>query len=143
MGLIRLARAPLEVSPTASVLDAIRTMTEGQVGAIAVTQGRKVLGVFTERDLMRRVVYEGKDPERTPITEAMSSPAVTVSTTTSVAEAATIMKSRHIRHLAVVDGRGDLVGMVALRYLLYDMMEQLELKVDDLHGYMMADGPGG
>jgi CBS domain-containing protein len=143
MGLLRLAQATPEISPKATVQEAVRIMTEGHVGAIAVTEGRKIAGIFTERDLMRRVVYAGKDPAGTLVEEAMTSPVVTVSDSTSVGDATVIMRSRHIRHLAIVDGDGELVGMVALRYLLYDTMEELERKVDSLEGYMMADALGG
>jgi hypothetical protein len=53
------------------------------------------------------------------------------------------MRARHIRHLAVVDGAGHFLGLVAQRYLLYDQMSDLEVKVDSLEGFIMADGPGG
>ena len=73
----------------------------------------------------------------------MSSPVQMVSVDATVAQAAAIMRSHHIRHLAVVDEDGDLLGLVALRYLLDGMLGHLEGKVDDLQGYIMADGPGG
>ena len=53
------------------------------------------------------------------------------------------MRTHHIRHLVIVDGDGVFRGVVALRYLLYDMLDNLERKVDDLQGEIMADGPGG
>jgi len=143
MGLLRLAQTTPEISPKATVQEAVRIMTEGHVGAIAVTDGRRIAGIFTERDLMRRVVYARKDPAEMRVEEVMTSPVVTVHDSTSVADATVIMRSRHIRHLAIVDGDGELQGMVALRYLLYDTMEELERKVDSLEGYMMADALGG
>jgi CBS domain-containing protein len=143
MGLMRLAQETPEVSPDVSVKEAVRIMTEAQVGALAVISGRKIVGIFTERDLMKRVVHAERDPATTPIREVMSRPVETVPNSTSVAEAAAIMRERHIRHLAVVDQFGDLLGLVAQRYLLYDLMNDLELKVDSLEGYIMADGPGG
>jgi CBS domain-containing protein len=143
MGLMRLAQETPEVSPDVSVKDAVRIMTEAQVGALAVISGRKIVGIFTERDLMKRVVHAERDPATTPIREVMSRPVETVPNSTSVAQAAAIMRERHIRHLAVVDQFGDLLGLIAQRYLLYDLMNDLELKVDSLEGYIMADGPGG
>jgi CBS domain-containing protein len=145
MGLLRLARAQetLEISRGASVMDAVRKMTGARVGAIAVTDERRIVGIFTERDLMRRVVFEGRDPQHTVISEVMTSPVESVSDSTSVAEAANLMRTRHVRHLAVVDGDGHFLALVALRYLLYDLMSDLEVKVDSLEGYIMADGPGG
>jgi CBS domain-containing protein len=141
--LLRLVHARPEVSPGATVRDVIRLMVEGEVGAVAVTEGRRVVGIFTERDLMTRVVWERRDPARTPVREVMSSPVQMVSVDASIAEAAAVMREHHIRHLAVVDEDGDLLGLVAQRYLLYQMLGSLEVKVDDLQGYIMADGPGG
>jgi CBS domain-containing protein len=124
-------------------MDAVRVMADAQVGAIAVTKGRKIVGIFSERDLMRRVVAEGRNLEATTIQEVMTRPVETVVDSTSVGEAAAIMRARHIRHLAIINGAGDFVGLVAQRHLLYDLMSELELKVDNLEGYLMADGPGG
>lgn len=143
MGLTRLSHKRPEVTPEVRVIDAVALMSEKVVGAIAVTVERKVVGIFTERDLMRRVVAAGLDPATTPIGEVMTHPVETVADSTSVREAAAIMLSRHIRHLAIVNAAGDFLGLVAQRHLLYNLMSELELKVDDLQGYLMIDGPGG
>jgi CBS domain-containing protein len=145
MGLLRLAEAQetLEVSPEVSVMEAVRLMATAKVGAIAVTADERVVGVFTERDLMKRVVHARRDPDRTAIREVMTSPVETVTDSTSVAEAAAIMRARHIRHLAIADSKGRFLGLVAQRYLLYHLLSDLEVKVDSLEGYIMADGPGG
>jgi CBS domain-containing protein len=145
MGLLRLAEAQetLEVSPEVSVMEAVALMATAKVGAIAVTAERRIVGVFTERDLMKRVVYARRDPSSTRIEEVMTSPVETVTDSTSVAEAAAIMRARHIRHLAIVDSKGHFLGLVAQRYLLYHLLSDLEVKVDSLEGYIMADGLGG
>jgi CBS domain-containing protein len=143
MSLLRLIRSRPEVSPDTPVLDAVRTMTEGKVGAVTVLQGGKLVGIFTERDLMTRVVLTAKDPATARVGEVMTRPVHTVSDTASVAEAATMMRDHHIRHLPVVDDDGELLGVVALRYVLYDLMGRLETKVDDLETFIMTDGPGG
>lgn len=143
MGLLRLAHATPEVAPDVPVAAAVRVMVESKVGALLVTEGGRLLGVLSERDLMRRVVFDGKDPATTPVREAMTSPVRTVSDGTSVAEAVAIMRAAHIRHLVILDGAGQIAGVVGLRYLLYDLMDGLERKVDDLQGYLMADSPGG
>jgi CBS domain-containing protein len=145
MGLLRLAEAQqtLEVSPEGTVMEAVRKMANARVGAIAVTTDGRIRGIFTERDLMKRVVFAERDPRTTCIAQVMSSPVETVSDGTSVAEAAAIMHARHIRHLAIVDGDGHFLGLVAQRYLLQDLLSDLEVKVDSLEGFIMADGPGG
>ena len=143
MGLLRLSQPTAEVSPEASVQEAVRVMTEANVGALAVMKGRNIVGIFTERDLMRRVVHEQRDPAKVVISEVMTRPVQTVPDSTSVAEAAALMRKGQFRHLAIIDKKGELMGVVALRYLLYDLLNELALKVDNLEGYLMADGPGG
>ena len=143
MGLLKLANETAEIGPDALVIDAVHLMFERKVGALAVTEARRCVGIFTERDLLRRVIHAGKDPATTHVKEVMTSPVVSVSDHTSVAEAAGIMRENNFRHLAIADRRGQLEGIVALRYLLYEIMDELEKKVGDLEGYLMADGPGG
>jgi signal-transduction protein with cAMP-binding, CBS, and nucleotidyltransferase domain len=143
MALAKLAYTNPPIARETTVQEAVRIMTESSVGALAITEGRKVIGVFTERDLMKRIVFKGKDPARTTVGEAMTSPVETITHTTTLAQAAAIMREKHIRHVALVDEQGDLVGLVGLRYLLYQLMDELELKVDDLRNYLMTDGPGG
>src|SRR5262245_27777493 len=115
MGLARLGKMPPQVPPRVSVAEAVRTMVEHRVGAIVVMEAGGVLGVFTERDLMTRVVAPGKDPGTTPIGEVMTRNVYKVPDETSVAAAATLMRTNHIRHLPVIDDHGKLVAMVALR----------------------------
>ena len=131
------------VDPLTSVEEAVRLMTENAVGAVPVTKGGKLLGIFTERDLMSRVVMSRKDPVTTPVSAVMTSPVLTIEATATIEEAAAVMQSRHIRHLAIVDEQGDLKGLVALRYLLFEKLGGLERKVDDLEAFIMTDGPGG
>jgi CBS domain-containing protein len=143
MGLLRLTHVRPEVAPEATVLDTVKIMVESEIGAIAVKNGSKIAGIFTERDLMKRVVFKGRDPATTLIKEVMTPDVETVLDSTSVAKAAAVMRLRRIRHLVILDASGDYVGMLAQRHLLYDLMSELELKVDDLAAYLMADGPGG
>ena len=134
---------PLTVTPEDTVLQAARAMTARRVGAATVLDGARVVGVVTERDVMQKVVAGGLDPATTRVRDVMSSPAVSIGVNTSVASAAALMRKHHIRHLVVLDENEALVGMLALRYVLYDLMDDMERKVGDLVGYIMADGPGG
>jgi CBS domain-containing protein len=143
MGLSRLGKMPPTVSPQATVLDAVHAMMNDKVGALAVTEGGKLLGVFTERDLMTRVVARGRDPATTPVGEVMTAPVQAVPDDTSVRRAAALMRANHFRHLPIVDENGELLCMVALRFLLYDVLDDLAAKVDDLEGYLMEDSRGG
>jgi len=143
MGQIRLGtKQPLTVAPDITVHAAAHAMTERNVGAAAVIEDDRLVGIITERDLLRKVLANAGDPSGLRVADVMSSPAISVALNTSVADAATIMRRNHIRHLTVVDD-GKVVGILALRYVLYDMLDDLERNVGDLLGYIMADGAGG
>jgi CBS domain-containing protein len=144
MGLIRLGnKPPLTVVPEDTVAGAARAMIERGVGAATILEAGVVVGVVTERDVMRKIVAADRDPNVTRVRDIMTSPVLTVNLKTTVAEAAKLMREHHIRHLVVLDEHGKLAGMLALRYLLYDLMDDLERNVGDLMGHMMIDAPGG
>jgi CBS domain-containing protein len=143
MGLMRLTHVRPEVTSKVTVAETVRAMAEADIGAIAVMEGDKIVGVFTERDLLKRVVARGRDPARTPIEEVMTRNMVTAADSTTVADAAALMRAHRMRHLVVVDENGDYLGILAQRHLLYDLMNDLSMKVNDLETYVMADGAGG
>jgi CBS domain-containing protein len=144
MGLLRIARTPLvTVTPAATVMDAVRTMTEQSIGAIAVVQGNHLVGIFSERDLMLRVVSEKRDPERTLVRTVMTSPVETIHRDSSADEALKLMLEKHIRHLPIQDRDGGLAGMISMRSLLHEKVEELTDQLDSLEAYFTADGFGG
>lgn len=144
MGLIRPGSSPpLTVAAEDTVVRAARAMADHHVGAATVLEGAEVAGVVTERDLMQKIVAAGRDPNTTRVRDIMSSPALSIGVNTSVAEAAALMRKHHIRHLVVLDEHRALVGMLTQRYVLYELMDEMERKVGDLVGYLMTDGPGG
>ncbi|HZP88109.1 MAG TPA: CBS domain-containing protein [Burkholderiales bacterium] len=144
MGFIRLGtKPPLAVAPNDTVTQAAIAMTGRKVGAATVVEGEAIVGVITERDVMGKVVAVGRDPTAVRVRDIMSSPALCVQLRTSVADAAEMMREHHIRHLVVVDENGKLAAMLALRYLLYDLMDDMHRNVGDLVGFIMSDGPGG
>ena len=144
MGMIRLGnKPPLTVGKGDTVLQAAQAMVERKVGAATVLDGEQVVGVVTERDVMKKIVAAGLDPAMTPVRDIMTSPVLSIGVKTTVAVAAALMRKHHIRHLVVLDEHEKLVGMLALRYLLYDLMDDMERNVGDLMGFIMTDGPGG
>jgi len=101
-------------APTSTVREACELMAEANVGSIIVREGRELLGIFTERDLLRRVVARGKDPSSTTVAEVMSSPVQHCRLDDDVAVCAERLTAGHIRHMAVVED-GVLVGLIGLR----------------------------
>ena len=144
MGLLRIARTPLvTVLMQTTVMEAVRTMDQESIGAVAVIDGSVLVGMFSERDLMRRVVSEKRDPEQTTIREVMTSPVATIRRDSTADEALKVMLEKHIRHLPIVDRDGKLAGMISMRSLLNDKVEDLTGQLDSLEAYFTADGFGG
>jgi CBS domain-containing protein len=143
MTLLRLSHERPEVTPDVSVRETVRIMAESHIGAITVRKGAAIVGVFSERDLMKRVVAEGRDPVTTRVGDVMNNDIIKVYDSDSVESAAAAMRSHHARHAVIVDHAENYLALLSERHLLYDAMNALEAKVGDLTGYIMADGPGG
>jgi len=134
------AAVPVE----ASVADAIRKMLEFHVGAVAVVDSEKrVAGIFTERDVLRKFSLSGRDPAKTPVRELMTTPVELATRETGPGEALVTMVERHFRHLPVADNDGKLLGMLSIRNLLEWRIEDLSRELDSLEQYVSNDAPGG
>jgi CBS domain-containing protein len=107
----------VSVPPTATVLEAARRMNERSIGGVAVLADGVLAGIFTERDVLRRVVVPGRPPGGTTVAEVMTTPVTTCTSNTRIEECAELMTSRRIRHLPVVDD-GVVGGIVTIGDLL-------------------------
>ena len=102
------------IGKTATVLDGALEMTKHKVGALVVTDDGKVAGIFTERDVLRRVVTERRDPATTTIAAVMTAEIVCCTPATPIEEARGTMKNRRIRHLPVISNDGRLMGLISI-----------------------------
>src|SRR5687768_10020705 len=102
------------VGPSARVLDAIRTMNQHKIGALLVMHEGQVVGIFTERDVLRRVIGEERLPSHVTVGEVMTEDLICVGPDADLDEVSTIMKNRKIRHLPVCDDEGTLHGMISI-----------------------------
>jgi CBS domain-containing protein len=144
MDLLKIASVPAAtVSPTSTVIDAVRLMNDRRVGAVAVTESNKLTGIFTERDLMIRVVLEGKDPSDTPVKDVMTERPVAVNKNVSMGEALSMMSEHHFRHLPVVDEDDTVMGLLSVRDVLSNRVDKLGQELDSVVAFFTADGPGG
>jgi CBS domain-containing protein len=137
------SRSVLTVSRTSTVMEAVELMASAKVGSVVVVDGERLAGIFSERDVMLRVVLEGRDPKRTKVEEVMTVQVHSISLRTTGDEALRIMIQEHIRHLPVVDERGTPQAMVSMRSLLEEKVNELHQQLDSLESYITADGIGG
>jgi CBS domain-containing protein len=138
------SRSIVTVARSATVLDAIQAMAGAKVGSVVVVDGdRTVEGIFSERDVMLRVVLEGRDPAQTRVEQVMTSPVVTVSPRATVDEALQLMLECHIRHLPIVNADSRVQEIVSMRSLLEEKIADLTVELDSLGSYIAADGIGG
>ena len=144
MGLLKIAQSPLvAVGSGTTVIDAVRVMDRESIGAIAIMDGGILSGIFSERDVMLRVVLENRNPETTLIRDVMTSPVETIERGSSPDEALRLMLDKHIRHLPVLDSDGKTVAMLSIRNLLHEKVADLTDQLDSLEAYYSADGAGG
>lgn len=115
----------LELPETASVRDAAVRMRDRGVGAVLITEGARLDGIFTERDVLNRVVAAGRDPDRTPLSEVMTRDPQTIGPDELAVDALRYMCEGGYRHLPVIEN-GQLVGIVSRRDFLGEEMAQVE-----------------
>lgn len=125
------------IGPDATVLQAALVMTEHRVGALVVLDQGQLIGMFSERDLLRRVVAQEREPAHTIVRDVMTSEVICCSPETSIEEARGVMKNRRFRHLpVVVDNR--LIGLVSIgdlnAYLTADQEQTIFLLSEYLYG---------
>ena len=144
MSLLKIASVPpAVVAPNATVLEAVEVMAEHAVGAVAVVENDQLLGIFTERDVMLRVVLRHRYPKDTRVGDVMTSPAETITDESPEKEALVHMVERHVRHLPIVTAKGQLSGMLSVRNLLEHRVDELARELHSLDQYLSNDGPGG
>lgn len=125
-----------------SVADAARTMTANNVGIVVVFAGERLAGVFSERDIVRRVVDRGLDPAATPVADVMTTDLVVAQADDDYRSAMRLMDEHNIRHLPVVSG-DHLLSMLSIRDLMRVDLEAKGEEVRTLQEYLYQMPPGG
>jgi IMP dehydrogenase len=133
--LTRKGRQVVSIGAADSVLAAASLMNERSIGGLVVTEGDRLIGVFTERDILRRVVAAKRDPASTPVREVMTTPVACCRPETTLAECRSVMTEKRIRHIPVVDDHG-LCGIVTSGDLLVEEVTEHEATIQYLHSYI-------
>ncbi|MCC6641884.1 MAG: CBS domain-containing protein [Deltaproteobacteria bacterium] len=132
-------RRDLVAAPsTATVMEVASLMTDEHVGALCILDGDRLVGIFSERDLMTRVVVAGRDARKTIVSDVMTRDVVTASIDDSRSECIAKMREERFRHLPVLDG--DLVtAMLSMRDLLRDEIEEQREELVVLQAYLHSN----
>ena len=126
------------VGKDATVLQAALLMNEHKIGSLVVMDQDRIAGMFTERDILQRVVGDQRDPARTTVGEVMTQEVVCCAPQTTIEEARLALKERRIRHMPVIDGEGHLLGMISIgdlnAYEAFSLEQTIFLMDEYIHG---------
>jgi CBS domain-containing protein len=123
------------VAPEESVLHVARLMVERNIGAVPVVREGELVGIFSERDLMTRVIVAGKNPTHTAVAEVMTHDPLTVRPDDDLETCMTLMRRHRFRHLLVCHGR-QLRGIISLRDLLLHDLNEKDDEVRMMRAYL-------
>ena len=137
MNLLSIAHVPaIQVTPDSTVSHAIEASIPTRVGAVAVVEKNKLIGIFTERDVMLKVVHNKLDPEKTAVRDVMTHPVITIKPDFPVPEVLRMMLDRHIRHLPISTNGKSVEGMLSIRNVLQYMVEDLQANLQHMEAYV-------
>ncbi len=128
----------LTVTSQVSVLDAIKNMSEANIGAVVIQDGDQPSGIFTERDYLQKIALKGRASDETEVSEVMSSPLFTVESSEDTTVAMKTMTERRCRHLVVLEGE-EMVGIISIGDLVKHMLQEKEAEVEQLSSYISGN----
>ncbi|KRB35923.1 MULTISPECIES: CBS domain-containing protein [unclassified Acidovorax] len=123
------------ISPAASVLDALQLMADKGIGALIVTEGASIVGIFTERDYARKIALMGRTSAVTQVKDVMTSAVMFVRPDQTSEQCMQLMSNNRLRHLPVVDN-GKLVGMISIGDLVKDIISEQKFIIEQLENYI-------
>jgi CBS domain-containing protein len=123
------------VAPKASVLDAVRLLAEKNVGAVLVMDGAHLVGMFSERDYLRKLALEGKSAVDTPVSEVMTRAVLCVTPNQTNEQCMALMTEKRIRHLPVLDAKR-VIGVLSIGDLVKDIISEQQHVIEELERYI-------
>jgi len=128
-------------TPEMPIQEALQIMADRNLGALVVIEGEQVVGIFSERDLARRIIGKDACSLATKVKQIMTSPVTTVSPTDSIEECMELMTDKHIRHLPVIENNR-LVGVISIGDVVKGILTNRETLIDQLKDYISGTGYG-
>jgi CBS domain-containing protein len=129
------------IHPEAKVIEAVRLMNEKKAGALVVVHNHQPVGMFTERDVLIRVVDAGKDPKETLVKDVMTEKVIVIHPETTIEKTMRIISQERCRHLPVLDD-DHLVGLISIGDLMRWIVREHETHIDNLLDYIHGRYPG-
>jgi len=126
----------LTIAPDQTVLHAIRTMAEHNIGALLVMENDKLVGVITERDYARKVILAGKSSSNTLVKEIMDQNFLVIKPATTIEECMALMIENSMRYLPVVED-GRVTGMISMGNVVNSIISEQNFVIDNLQQYIM------
>ncbi|MCP4139947.1 MAG: CBS domain-containing protein [Chloroflexi bacterium] len=127
------------IEGTESVLKAIGVMASANISAVLITEEGKIVGIFTERDYIRKGELQGICADKTQVKDLMTKEMITVTTDTSVEQCTALMMKHNIRHLPIVD-ENQLVGVLSMRDVIKTVLADRESTIIGLENYILGSG---
>jgi CBS domain-containing protein len=127
--------AVLTVPPDTPVFGALGLMAEKNVGAVLVVDGKRLVGIFSERDYARKVILKGRSSKETPVREVMSSTVLYVTPQRTMEECMVLMTEKRVRHLPVLEGER-LVGVISIGDIVKEIIAEQEFTIEQLQNYI-------
>jgi CBS domain-containing protein len=134
-------RSVWSIDPDATVFDAIRLMSEKNIGALLVMRGEHLVGVFSERDYARNVVLKGKTSKQTPVREVITGNIISVESGQTVEECMRLMTEHRVRHLPVLD-ESRVVGIISIGDLVNWIISAQSVALTQMQDYISGKYPG-
>ena len=126
------------VSPNSTAQDAVQVMNDHHIGSVVVVDDDQLVGIFTERDVLQRIVASNLDPSRTRISQVMTTKLTTITPQTEVYEAMELMAKRRHRHLPVIED-GKLVGLISIGDATRYVSHSFDAEAGSLWSYISGD----
>ena len=135
------ASSVFSIGADATVASAVAEMNRHRIGSVMVKEGSDYAGIFTERDVLTRIVSAGRDPRSTPVSEVMTRDYRRITSDTSVEDAMQMMTDYRVRHLPVFD-EGQLLGLLSIGDVTRWLLKVNEMEAENLRKYVFSEYPG-
>jgi CBS domain-containing protein len=133
--LVHKGRRVHSVEPSATVRDAVALLGEREIGAVLICEAQRVIGVLTERDCMRQVLWQGLHTLDSPVRDVMRAEFTSVELRDSIQHCMGLMNDRRTRHLPVVD-QGLVVGVISMGDVINGLLREQQYVIESLEGYI-------